>query len=44
VKRLDAQQLDAAFDPKHALRWTDVIYKRIFGRPAGKKQTARRRR
>ena len=34
AKRLDATQLDAAFDPKHALRWTDAIFKRIFGTAA----------
>jgi len=32
AKRLDAAQLDAAFDTKHALRWTDAIFRRIFGR------------
>jgi adenylosuccinate lyase len=42
AKRLDAGQLDDAFDPKHALRWTDAIFKRIFGARA-KKPAARRR-
>jgi adenylosuccinate lyase len=42
AKRLDAAQLDAAFDPKHALRWTDAIFTRIFGRGA-KRPAARRR-
>jgi adenylosuccinate lyase len=42
AKRLAAAQLDAAFDPKHALRWTDAIFKRIFGR-ATRRPAARRR-
>ena len=41
AKRLDAAQLAAAFDPKHALRWTDTIFKRIFGK--GRKKPAARR-
>jgi adenylosuccinate lyase len=31
ARRLDPADLAAAFDPKHALRWTDAIYERVFG-------------
>ena len=31
AKRLTAAELDAAFDPRHALRWTDAIFARVLG-------------
>ena len=33
ARRLTARQLDAAFDPKHALRWTGAIFRRVLGSP-----------
>jgi adenylosuccinate lyase len=40
ARRLTAAQLAAAFDTKHALRWTDAIFARVLGtraRVAGKR-------
>jgi adenylosuccinate lyase len=31
---LTSQELRAAFDPRRALRWSDIIYRRLFGRSA----------
>jgi adenylosuccinate lyase len=31
AKRLAPAELAAAFDPRHALRWTDAIFARVFG-------------
>jgi adenylosuccinate lyase len=42
AKRLAPAQLDAAFDPKHALRWTDAIFARVLGGRA-RARTPRRR-
>ncbi len=45
ARRLSPAVLDAAFNPRHALRWTDAIYARIFGAGSrtGKKRAARAR-
>jgi hypothetical protein len=43
ARRLEAGQLAAAFDPKHALRWTDAIFARVLGRRAPARKGARRR-
>ena len=40
AKRLTPAELDAAFDPKYALRWTGAIYARIFG---ARRRAARKR-
>jgi hypothetical protein len=34
AKRLAPAVLDAAFNPRHALRWTDAIFARVFGKRA----------
>lgn len=36
-RKLSEEELRRAFDPRHALRWTDAIYKKLYGRknPAG---------
>jgi len=31
ARRLTPRQLDSAFDPRHALRWTDAIFRRVLG-------------
>jgi hypothetical protein len=40
ARRLAPAELDAAFDPKQALRWTDAIYRRVLG---GRPRAGRRR-
>jgi adenylosuccinate lyase len=32
TKKLSEEEIRTAFDYRHALRWTDTIYKRLFGR------------
>jgi adenylosuccinate lyase len=32
TKKLSEEEIRTAFDHRHALRWTDTIYQRLFGR------------
>ena len=42
ARRLSPAELDAAFDPRHALRWTDAIFARVLG-TRGARRTPRQR-
>ena len=42
ARRLTPKELGAAFDPRHALRWTDAIFARVLGGRAPARRKARR--